>query len=613
MSPSTSQSSLIELLSRFWVYIGHRRRWHIRLLAGAILVSAIAEVISLGSVLPFLGVLAAPEQVFEIAAVRAIADWLGVKTAEELVLPLTLGFAGAALFAGAARILVSWASARLTFALAADLSIEIYRRSLYLPYSEHVVRNSSETIAGITGKVGSTSLGVILPTLNLLSSGVLLCALLASLILIEPVVAIGSMSAFGVSYLVITWTARRRLAMNSELIASEQNRVVKMLQEGLGGIRDVILGGLQPLYCKVYEASDRRWRIAQGENVFIGQYPRFLIEALGMVFIAILAYLLSGQPGGLGQALPVLGALAFGAQRLLPVMQQGYAAWTSISGSKHAFADTITLLEQPQTDDAVESADAELAFERAIELREVGFSYAVDTGAVLRGISLRIPKGACVGIVGSTGSGKSTLVDIIMGLLRPTDGDILIDNVPLNAASAASWHAQLAHVPQSIFLRDATIAENIAMLMADEKLDMNLVKAAARDAQIADFVEGLPEGYATQVGERGVRLSGGQRQRLGIARALYRKAAVLVLDEATSALDNETEESVMDAIDRVDQNMTILMIAHRLTTLSKCDTIIQLVDGKISFVGSYSELIENSASFRDFVKGPGVDIDKGEN
>jgi ATP-binding cassette subfamily B protein len=286
------------LLARLWHHLGQRHRRELILLMGLMLLSAFAEVVSLGAVLPFIAVLAAPDMVLQYALVADLADYWGITSPDQLVLPLTVIFCLAAIMAGAMRILVTWLSTRLTFAGGADLSIEVYRRTLYQPYHVHVARSSSEAISGITGKVGHTTLGVLLPLLTLVSSAVLLVAIMTALIVIDPVVATVATAGFGSMYGLVTWLTRRRLDRDSELIAREHTRVVKVLQEGLGGIRDVLLDGTQPVYCEVYRQADQRWRLAQGEIVWIRESPRFALEALGMVLIAALAYGISRQAGG---------------------------------------------------------------------------------------------------------------------------------------------------------------------------------------------------------------------------------------------------------------------------------------------------------------------------
>lgn len=598
MKASVLLGNLPDLLRRLWTHLSQRRQRQFVLLLCLMLVSAFAEVVSLGSVLPFISVLTAPDRLFDQPRVAEIAQAWGIVAADQLVLPITVAFVAAALIAGAIRILLLWATTRLAVASGADLSVEVYRRTLYQPYWVHASRNSSEVISGITHKVNITVFGVMLPLLTLISSSVLLIAVAAVLIAIDPAVALVATIGFGASYGLVTWLTRRRLEQNSRRIAYEQAQVIKALQEGLGGIRDVLLDGTQPVYCDIYRQADHQWRRAHGSNIFLGGSPRFAMEALGMVLIAVLAYVLSRQNEGIVAALPVLGALALGAQRLLPALQQIYSAWASMAGSQASLAGTIELLDQPVSPEALQAATPPLHFQSDIRFNGVRFRYSGDGPWVVDGLDLVIPKGARVGFVGSTGCGKSTTLDILMGLLMPTEGEILVDGLPIRGDRVRAWQQTIAHVPQSIFLADTTIAENIAFGVPRDAIDMDRVRQAARQAHIADFIERQSSGYSTIVGERGIRLSGGQRQRIGIARALYKQASVLVFDEATSALDSVTEQSVMEAIDGLHRDLTVLLIAHRLTTVRPCDVIVELERGRVVAQGSYEQLLEYSPSFR---------------
>jgi ABC-type multidrug transport system fused ATPase/permease subunit len=566
------------LLVRLWEHMSRRRRRQFVLVSALILSSAFAEVISLSAVLPFIGILAEPEWIFGHTVFGDILRRWGITA-------------------------VLWASTRLASVCGADVSIEVYRRTLYQPYSVHVTRNSSEVISGITNKVHGVVFGVLLPLLTMISSLVMTAAITVALIAINPKINLLVIGAFGAIYGLITLVSRGRLRDNSNLIAREQTQLVRALQEGLGGIRDVLLDGAQPVYCDVYRQADSALRRAEGNNHFIGQSPRFAMEALGMMFIAVLAYALSGRPGGIAAALPLLGALALGAQRLLPALQQAHSSWANIMGHRAALSDVVDLLDQVVAPELLRAPPAALSFLEAISFRSVRFRYASDAPDVLSEVSLEIPRGARIGFVGATGSGKSTLMDLLMGLLSPSEGRLLIDGMPLQGESVRAWQRTVAHVPQSIFLADATLAENIAFGVAAESIDLERVRQVAQQAQIAEFIESGPLGYQARVGERGVRLSGGQRQRIGIARALYKNPSVLVLDEATSALDNATERSVMDAIDGLSRELTILIIAHRLTTVQRCDTIVELRNGRVVAQGPYRELLESSPTFRHMAHG----------
>ena len=560
--------------------------------------ASFAEILSIGAVLPFLAVLTAPERIFQLPAARPFINFIGFTSSNQLLLPLTIGFGAAALLSGAMRLLLLWASTRISFAIGADLSINIYRRTLYQPYAVHAARNSSEVISGISGKASGVIGNIIMPSLTLISSAIMLIAILLALISLDPVIALAAFGGFGLIYAIIIKLTQGRLLINSQSIARESTQLIKSLQEGLGGIRDVLIDGCQAVYCQIYRNADLPLRRAQGNSNFISQSPRFGIEALGMMLIAALAYLLARQPDGIAKAIPVLGALALGAQRLLPVLQGGYVSWSSIQSGQVSLKDTLELLDQPLPEYVDQPPAKPIPFHQQITLKQLSFRYTHQTPWILNNLDLTIPKGSRIGFIGLTGSGKSTLLDIVMGLLQPNQGTLQIDNEEITTNNTRNWQAHIAHVPQAIFLADSTIQENIAFGVPINKINQDLVKQAAEQAQIADIIETWPKKYQTFVGERGIRLSGGQRQRIGIARALYKKADVIIFDEATSALDNKTEQAVMQSIESLGQNLTILIIAHRLTTLKNCTQIVELADGGIKRIGTYQEIVgeENLSS-----------------
>jgi len=552
--------------------------------------ASFAEILSIGAVLPFLGVLTAPDQVFKHAAAQPLIQFLGLVSAEQLLLPLTIAFGVAAISAGVMRLLLLWANTRLSFATGADLSINIYRRTLYQPYAVHVARNSSEIINAISNKTSGV-ISTMMMILTLIGSSIMLVAILIALLSVNPVIALAAFGGFGLIYVFIIRVTREKLLSNSVRIARESTQVIKSLQEGLGGIRDVLIDGSQAAYCQIYRDADLPSRRAQGSSAFISTSPRYAMEALGMLLIAALAYALAQEADGISKAIPILGALALGAQRLLPVLQQAYGAWTSIQGSNASLQDTLELLDQPLPDYADQPAVLEMPFQRSIALNLLSFRYSSEAPLVLKKISINIAKGSRVGFIGTTGSGKSTLLDIVMGLLTPSEGTLEIDGQAVTIGNQRAWQAHIAHVPQAIFLADSTIEENIAFGVPKIQIVRERVFQAARKAQIDEIVESWPKKYQTVVGERGVRLSGGQRQRIGIARALYKRADVIIFDEATSALDNETEQAVMDSIECLSDEITILIIAHRLTTLKNCTQIVELCEGRIKRIGTYQEIV----------------------
>lgn len=577
--PSAHDTDLLPALRRLYRHLSTRRRVQLVLLLAFMLVGALAELMTIGAVLPFLALMVDPGRAADMPLLGSLFTKLGWHN-KDILVPATLLFIIFAVLSGAIRLALAWLSQKYVFRLGHDLCVEVYKRTLYQPYSYHTSKNSSEFISDIykaQGVVNSMMLSLMQALIAVVISAFILAALLA----VNTRVALITAFGFGALYLGISLATRKRLRVNSRIIAKAQTQWVKIVQEGLGGIRDVLINHTQKIYLRAYEQTDLLYRDAQSMNGFIGAAPRFIIEGAGMVLIALLALALAQGEGGLATALPVLGALALGASRLLPLVQVMYVGWAQISSNRHILSDVLDVLDLPLPAQADHRQDARspLPFAHTITLEAVGFRYQAHRPAVLTDIDLTIDKGSRIGIVGKTGSGKTTLVDLLMGLLTPTTGVIRIDGTPLSLSNMGRWQARIAHVPQAIYLSDASIGENIAFGVPPTQIDHMRLVAAARQAAIADFIESLPDGYDTFVGERGVRLSGGQRQRIGIARALYRQADVLVFDEATSALDTETETAVMDAVTRLGRDLTIFIIAHRLSTLEGCDFIVQLEGG----------------------------------
>lgn len=540
-----------------------------------------AEVVSIGSVLPFLGALTEPQRVFKLPVAGPYIQAIGITSPEGLLLPLASLFAVATFLSGFLRYWLLVKTTNFSYGVGADFSNLIYRRTLYLPYEQHIARNSSEVINGILSQAGSVIHGALLPGLMLLSACLMFFAILLPLLVINIFATCLAFGGFSLIYLVIILVTRKNLLKNSYIISKESSLVVKSLNEGLGAIRDILLDASQEIYIKTYKNSDEKWRAAQASSVIIGASPRYGVEVLGMLLITCLAYFLSQDSNGISQTIPVLGALALGAQRLLPTLQQAYASWSSIVGSQAAIESVLNLLNKPLLINSIPSNDGKLLFSNQIELCEVWFRYAPELPWVFQNLNLNFKKGNRIGFIGVTGGGKSTLLDIIMGLLPPSKGSLKIDGQRISATNLAAWQANIAHVPQTIFLSDATIAENIAFGVALQEIDLDRVKRAAQQAQISTTIESMKLQYSTIVGERGIKLSGGQRQRIGIARALYKEANVLILDEATSALDSETEQAVVEAIENLSPDLTILVIAHRVSTLKSCSQIIELNQGVI--------------------------------
>jgi ATP-binding cassette subfamily B protein len=441
----------------------------------------------------------------------------------------------------------------------------------------------------VTEKVGAASGAAIMHLMILLSALLSSLAIITTLFYIDPLVASITFAVLGGGYLLAGYLSKKLLERNSRNIAMHQPLAIRNLQEGMGGIRDVILDHSQEEFLQNYSRHVRKFQLSASNNAFLAQLPKSLLELTGITLIAGIAYYL--QIHGKA-ALPILGALALGSQRLLPSLQQIFFSWSTLTGATSAIAEVAKYLKNPPHSSFRDkfTACGEIPFHHTIRLENVSFHYHGSGKEILKNINLTIPKGSKIGFIGETGSGKSTLLDILMGLLVPTEGKMYVDDAEIDAYNRHLWQKKIAHVPQSIFLSDTTILENIAFGIPKNEIDVSRAIEAAQAAQIDKFIRDLPEGYNTRVGERGVQLSGGQRQRIGIARALYKRSDVIVFDEATSALDDETEANVMEAINSLGKELTQLMIAHRLSTLKECDVIYSLFEGRIVDYGTYETI-----------------------
>ncbi len=589
------------LILRLWRHLQPRRRKQFLAVSLLMLVSALAEVVTLGAVLPLITVLVEPERVLQYELVADLAQMVGITRSEELVIPIVIMFVAGALLASAIRLAVVSVSTRLTVAVGADFSAEAYERTLYQPYSTHLSRNTSDIMSGVLHKVEAIVAGMFSPLQIALGSVVTMLALTCGLIIIDPVVALVAIVGIGGGYITVTWVFRARLNRNSHRIAREQTLVVKAIQEGIGGFRDVLIDGTQAVFLDQFRNSDKPMRNAQGSNTIIQQAPRIIMEGIAMVLVAVVAVFLSGNPGGIAGGLPILGALALGGQRLFPLYQQCYTAVTTVMGYRSVLTVAFEILDQPMPETIGLPVPEPLELRQEIKCKNLRFRYTEHGPWVINGVDLTIAKGTCVGVVGTTGCGKSTLLDVLMGLLEPVEGTVLVDGQMLEGNRLRAWQRSIAHVPQHIFLADASLTENIAFGVAAKNVNMERVHEVAGRAMITEFIDSEPTGYSTVVGERGIRLSGGQRQRIGIARALYKQANILIFDEATSALDNQTEQAVMHSLADLGREVTIVIVAHRLSTLQDCDEIVEMNRGQVVGVGTFEDLLSTSATFREMV------------
>jgi ATP-binding cassette subfamily B protein len=572
---------LIILFKKLWRLFDRRRRIQTWALLTLNFFASFAEVISIASIVPFLGAIFYPEKLFENKHIQFFAKIFNISSPKELLLPLTLTFIFLVAASGLFRIGLLWAQSRFSHAIGASISLDLYKAILKQSYLERLNSNTSELISIIRNGASNLVGGVILPILGIINSAITLLFIVTGLIVLSPYVAIATLFGFGFIYLFIVSVTKKTLVKEGVLVNQMNAQVLKNLQEGLGGVRDILIDGTQEVYSQIYAKEDGILRRAEANLKIVSGISRPLVESLGIALIALFAYTFAIGPNGFSSAVPIFGVIAFSAQRSLPLMQQLYSSWAIIQATVVTLIDVIKVLERGSPNECHTLNIKELQFLSTIEFESVSFGYKDSPKEVLKSINLSIKKGDRVGIIGPTGGGKTTLIDVLMGLIPPTKGHLLVDGIAVTDSNLRSWQNKIAHVPQAIFLTDKSIAENIAFGVSNDMIDYGRVKKVAKLAQLSATIEQWPNTYATMVGERGVRLSGGQRQRIGIARALYKQSEIIVLDEATSALDGATEFEVMSAVESLGKDLTIVIVAHRLSTLKNCDYILSLKNGSL--------------------------------
>ena len=571
-SPVSSVFSILMLMSR-------KRALHLLLTLTLMILVGVFEVVSIGALIPVLTAFSGTKDPlkFELPFLNSegYTYFLTLETAAMLLILVSL-------LTAALRLLLTWVSVRFITGLGHDIDMQIFENFLSLKYERYIDQNSSELISAIE-KVKVVIFGVMHPLFQGFVSFVIGLFIVTFLISLDPR-AVGL--AFGVVcflYVVISFSVARTLEKNSIALAKSQTERIRTVKEAYGSFRDIIISKTRPFFSNKFQIFDFRYRNAQGINAFLQASPRVIIEGLAMSLLAAYAlYALSfGEDNS--NALPILGSLAIGAQRLLPLMQQVYYGWSAIKGSSELLMDVDRFSRKAVDRESVEVV-TQNRFSNTIKFSGVSYRYPGSDRWIIENANFTVTKGEIVGVIGGSGSGKSTLIDLLMGLLQPTDGSIWIDRKPLKAGNIDEWHLEIAHVPQHIFLTDDTIAANIAL--GSKTWDADKIKSAIKSAQIERFIDDDVDGLDTIIGEGGLSLSGGQRQRIGIARALYNKAEVLVFDEATSALDTETEGKLLKAITELKNSPTIIMVTHKHENLKYCDKILKVSSGKVMLVSN---------------------------
>lgn len=571
---------MIKLLLDLWSHFDQSRKNSFFLLLGVMVAASLIEIFSIGSVIPFLAALTNPEQVFYYKNLDNIFISLGMNRPKEIVLPITALFIFLSILACFIRLVLLRLNSRFVFNIGKFLGINVFNKIINQPFELHITRNSSEILSLLSVKINSVIYSNIMTSINIISSSIMLLFIISGLLYINIELTFYSGLFFGIFYIIAISISRKILYNNSKIINKATTNLLKSIQEGLGGIRDILLDGRQDSFSKRFRVDDERLRAAQSINTFISVSPRYIIEGIGVVVIATTAYILSD--GNNYEAIPMLGVLALSAQKILPLFQQIYSSLTEFKGNIKSLIEVLNILNyESRIFQTPSTFKSRIDFNEEIVFFDAKYSYPASTTNILNKINVNIRKGDRIGIIGETGSGKSTFLDILMGLLNLTEGNLIVDQTRINSENCKSWQDRISHVPQSIYLFDGSIAENIAFGVDREKINFERIQMVCKICLLEDVIENLPHKYDSLVGERGVNLSGGQAQRIGIARALYKNADVIIFDEATSALDESTETKIMKNIYCLGKQITLIIVSHRPSTLKQCNRIFSFERGGI--------------------------------
>ena len=572
------------IYKKLLLFIDNRRKIQFFFLLILTIFSAIAEMLSIASVVPFVSLITDGSFTKEKFYLYKFVEF---SSKEEAIIYSGLIFSSLFLINSLSRILLIYVTTRLSQVTAAELSVKIFKAKLFDTYTNHISKNSSSLVAAITQKVYEMAVSIS-SAITLMSGVFIFICIISILIWVNPKVMIISILFFGILYFSLISFGRKIVKTSSKIINEEQNNIVEILQNGLGALRDIILDKSQYFYIQTFQKSVFEKAKRQTIVDFIQNSPRYIFEAMGIVlFVGLLIYSSESSKSSdeFSSILPTLAALAIGSQRILPLLNALYTNFITLKSRLYQVAEVVDSLNQ----NLIKEEKEKLIIKKKIDLKNlisfnnVSFSYD-KKNYILKDISFQIKKGSRVGIIGQTGEGKSTFLDLLMGLLPPENGTIYIDDVELTQDTNNSWQSKISHVPQKIFLSNLSFLENIAFGIDINKIDRNRVELVSKKSQIHEFIMKLENKYLERVGERGIRLSGGQIQRIALARALYKNTEIIIFDEATNSLDIATEKLIMKELYDLDKNLTVIMVAHRLNTLKDCDIIFEVKDKKVSLI-----------------------------
>ena len=597
---------MLSVIKELFSLLSKNQLKHFYILQFLVILMAFTELLGIASIAPFMALVGDPSMLQKEGVYSKLYQLSGLDNPVDFIFIAGCLVLLMLTISTIVSMFTTWRLAIYGAGVGTEIADRLYSYYMKQPWMFHASGSSAQLTKQVSTEATRISNGIIEPLMNLNAKLVLAVFISVSIFIYNPFIALAGISAFVLSYMLMYKLVRKSLILNGRRLSTVSTQRFRLMNEGFGGIKDILLLDRKYDFIDRFTEQGSLQAHAQGTNNTISLVPRFFVELLAFgAMISLVLVLIKSYNGDLGQVLPVLAIYALACFKLLPALQQIYSSITQIKGNSAAFQAVKEDLRQSkitQNELNERTVSQKLKFEQQIKLEDINFAYPNKENYALNNISISIPVNKVIGVVGSSGSGKSTLIDIILGLLPPESGSIYIDEVLITKDNVRYWQNNLGFVPQSIFLSEGSIAENIAFGIPADEIDYDQVMKAIRLAHLKELVEDLPEGIKTKVGERGVQLSGGQRQRIGIARALYNEADVLIFDEATSALDGITEKIVMDAIHDFSGQKTIIMIAHRLKTVQGCDTIYLMEKGRVIDQGTYQHLVDNNPKFREMAK-----------
>ncbi len=597
---------MLDLLKKLKAILPAKDKFKVIVLILFMIFAGILEVLSIGILSGFVAGVADPDLLLKNQYLTNLFKFLNITTDRQILIYGTISLIAIFLFKNLYLIAYKYLKARFIYNRYRSISSRLFKIYMNVPYSFHLKRNSADLIRNVSPEARAIATNVMLPLLQIATEAIMTLAIIILLLAVEPLVTLFTLIILGgVSALFLKFT-KKRMKRHGKKALAERAEIIKTLNEGVGGFKEVTLMNRQAWFIKKFEDSILNLSRAQIFQQATKQSVKPIIETIAIAGILLIAIFLLNQGHSLASLAATLALFALSIKRLLPAINGIISQYNSLRYHSYSvdpiYQDLINLKdyeykERREKEEKKDKKEDSSLLKEKIEVKNLDFKYDSDQELILKNISLTIPQGHAIGLVGATGSGKTTLVDLILGLLKPTSGQIEVDRKDI-FKHLADWQENIGYIPQFIYLSDDSIKNNIALGLKEEDIDDKKIKKAIEVSQLTEFINQLPDKENTKIGERGIRLSGGQRQRIGIARALYNNPEVLVMDEATSSLDNVTEKIIIQAIEKLKRNRTIIIIAHRLTTVKNCDNLYILKHGQIIAQGSYNELAEKNQEFK---------------